>query len=130
LARSKSSLRERAVVKLAIQRTQQDIKGVLGGHKGVSFTLSYRLVLSPEEQELVKRYKLEEYAVTWRTLQGDRMPDDTIGNMVVGRTQTLADVTTLVKNENVVKDACDNLPVLFEVVRTFGGEEVIEYPRG
>lgn len=116
-------------MKLAIQRSQQDIKGMLGGHKGVSFTLSYRLILSAEEQELVKRYKLEEYPVTWQTIQGTRMPDDTIGNMTAGRTQTLSDVTTLVKNENVVKEACDSLPVLFEVVRTFGGEEVIEYPR-
>jgi hypothetical protein len=49
--------------------------------------------------------------------------------MVAGRTQTLSDVTTLIKNEDVVKDACDTLPVLFEVVRTFGGEEVIDYPR-
>ena len=116
-------------MKLAIQRSQQDIKGMLGGHKGVSFTLSYRLVLSPEEQELVQRYKLEDYPVTWNTIQGTRMPDDTIANMVAGRTQTLSDVTNLVKNENVVKDACDNLPILFEVVRTFGGEEVIDYPR-
>jgi len=85
--------------------------------------------LSSEEQELLKRYKLEEYPVTWQTIQGTRMPDDTIGNMVVVRTQTLSDVTTLVRNENVVKEACDSLPVLFEVVRTFGGEEVIEYPR-
>jgi hypothetical protein len=58
------------------------------------------------------------------------MPDDTISNMLVGRSQTFSDVTTLVmKNESIVKDACDTLPVLFQVVRTFGGEEVIEYPR-
>jgi hypothetical protein len=124
-----ASLQKEEEVKLVIQRSQQDVKGMLGGHKGVSFTLSYRLVLSPEEQELVHRYKLEDYPVTWNTIQGTRMPDDTIANMVAGRTQTLSDVTNLVRNENVVKDACDNLPVLFEVVRTFGGEEVIEYPR-
>jgi hypothetical protein len=29
----------------------------------------------------------------------------------------------------VVKNACDHLPVLFEIARTFGGEEVIDYPR-
>ena len=75
------------------------------------------------------RYKLGEYPITWGTYQGSRAPDDTIANMVAGRTQTLSDVTTLVRNENVVKDACDNLPMLFEIVRTFGGEEVIEYPR-
>lgn len=116
-------------MKLAIQRSQQDIKGMLGGHKGVSFTLYYRLLLTPDEEELVQRYKLEEYPVTWRSFEGTRLPNDTIGNMVAGRSQTLSDVTTLIQNENVVKEACDDLPVLFEVVRTFGGEEVIEYPR-
>ena len=116
-------------MKLVIQRSQQDVKGMLGGHKGVSFTLSYRLILTDEEHELVRRYKLEEYPVTWSTSQGVRYPDDTIANMAAGRAQTLADATTLINNENIVKDACDNLPVLFEIVRTFGGEEVIEYPR-
>lgn len=116
-------------MKLVIKRSQQDVKGMLGGHKGVSFTLSYRLGLTSEEEALVKRYKLEGYPITWTSSQGNRIPDDTIANMVVGRTQTLSDVTTLVRNENIVKEACDSLPVLFEIVRTFGGEEVIEYPR-
>jgi hypothetical protein len=70
-----------------------------------------------------------EYPVTWRTVQGMRVPDDTLGNMLTGRRQTLSDVTTLVQNENTVKDACDSLPILFEVARSFGGDEVIDYPR-
>jgi hypothetical protein len=116
-------------VRLIINRRQQDVKGMLGGHKGVNFTLSYRLELTPEEAELVERYKLSDYPVTWKTAQGQQMPDDTIANMIVGRSQTIADVTTLLKNESVVKSACDSLPPLFEVVRTFGGDEIIDYPR-
>lgn len=116
-------------MRLIISRRQQDVKGMLGGHKGVSFTLTYRLELTPEESQLVERYKLSDYPVTWKSVQGTRMPDDTIANMLVGRSQTLSDVTTLLKNESVVKDACDSLPTLFEVVRTFGGDEIIDYPR-
>jgi hypothetical protein len=117
-------------VRLIINRKQEDQKGLLGGHKGVSFTLSYRLELTAEEQQLVEHYKLEFYPVTWTTgRDGVRMPDDTIGNMVAGRSQTLSDVATLLNNEEIVKKACDQLPPLFEVVRTFGGDEVIEYPR-
>jgi hypothetical protein len=116
-------------VRLIISRRQQDVKGMLGGHKGVSFTLTYRLELTPEESQLVERYKLSDYPVTWKSVQGTRMPDDTIANMLVGRSQTLSDVTTLLNNESVVKDACDSLPTLFGVVRTFGGDEVIDYPR-
>jgi hypothetical protein len=102
---------------------------MLGGHKGVSFTLSYRLELTPDELELVQRYKLEEYPVTWRNVGEQRMPDDTINNMTQGRSQTVRDVKTLLNNEAVVKDACDGVATLFDVVRTFGGDEVIEYPR-
>lgn len=116
-------------MKLIINRSQADIKGFLGGHKGVSFTLSYRLELTSEEGELVERYQLLDYPLTWTDYQGTQMPDDTVGNLLNGRSQTLTDVTALVRNENIVKEACDSLPVLFDVVRSFGGDEVIQYPR-
>ena len=116
-------------MRLIISRRQQDIKGMLGGHKGVSFTLTYRLELTSEETELVGRYKLDDYPVTWNTFQGHQVPDDTIANMIAGRSQTISDVTTLLKNESIVKNACDSLPPLFEVVRTFGGDEIVDYPR-
>jgi hypothetical protein len=116
-------------MRLVIRRNQQAVKGMLGGNKGVSFTLAYQLELTHEEQELVRQYKLESYPVTWHTLQGNRVPDDTVGSMMQGTSQTLTDVTTLVRNEAIVKDACDSLQTLFEVVRTFGGSETIEYPR-
>lgn len=116
-------------MKLVIQRNQAAIKGMLGGHKGMQFTLACRLLLTPDEAELVEQYKLAEYPVTWRTFQGTQIPGETLASLVSGSTQTLTDVTTLVANEKVIKEACDSLPALFEVVRTFGGEETIEYPR-
>lgn len=116
-------------MKLVISRNQAAMKGLLGGHKGMQFTLSYRLVLTPDEQALVDQYKLHEYPLTWKTIQGNRIPDDTIANMVEGRSQTVTDVRTLVSNEETIKSACDNLPPLLEVVRTFGGDEVVDYPR-
>lgn len=116
-------------MKLVIKRSQQDVKGLLGGNKGVEFTLYYRLDLTSEELELVQRYRLSEYALTWKRFRDDRIPDDTIANMIAGRSQTVSGVTILVQNEKVIKDACDHLPVLFDVIRSFGGEEVIDYPR-
>jgi hypothetical protein len=116
-------------MRLVINRSQQAVKGMLGGNKGVQFTLAYRLELNPDEAELVRRYKLEDYPLTWVTMQGTRVPDDTIARLMQGRSQTLSDVTTLLANEETIKSACDALPPLFEVVRTFGGDEVIEYPR-
>jgi hypothetical protein len=116
-------------MKLIINRDQADVKGLLGGHKGVNFSLRYRLELTPDEVALVDRYKLHDYPITFKHIQGTRVPDDTIGSMVQGGGQTVTDVTTLVGNEEVIKNGCDQLPTLFEVVRTFGGTEVIEYPR-
>lgn len=116
-------------MQLAIQRNQAAIKGMLGGHKGMQFTLAYRLILTDTEQQLVNQYKLEDYPLTWKTLSSGRVPDDTIGNMVRGRSQTLTDVLTLVGNEKTIKNACDALPTLFEIVSTFGGEEIVTYPR-
>lgn len=116
-------------MRLVIRRNQEAMKGMLGGHKGMQFTLACRLVLTPEEAQLVEQYKLHHYPLTWTTSQGARIPSDTVGSLVAGSTETLTDVTTLVGNEDAIKNACDVLPGLFEVVRTFGGEEVIEYPR-
>lgn len=116
-------------MRLTISRSQVARKGMLGGNKGVEFTLSCRLELTPEEAGLVAEYKLEAYPLTWRNINGARVPDDTISGLVAGRSQTLTDVETLLGNEEIVKNACDALPPLFEVVRSFGGNEIIEYPR-
>ena len=95
----------------------------------MEFTLAYWLVLSDEECELADQYKLGDYPVTWKNQASGEVPDDTIRNMIAGRRQTLTDVTTLVTNEREIKKACDSLPKLFEIVRSFGGQEVIDYPR-
>lgn len=116
-------------MRLVVNRSQEILRGMMGGHKGVNFTLRYRLELTHEESDLVKQYKLQDYALTFTNYNGSRIPDDTIGRMCDGRAQTLPDVTTLINNEETVKNACDSLPALFAMCRTFGGDEVIEYPR-
>ena len=85
--------------------------------------------LTSEEAALVKEYKLDQYPLTWKTVDGTEVPGDTLGGLVTGRFQTLTDVTTLLRNEEILKDACDALPPLFDIVKSFGGDEVIEYPR-
>lgn len=116
-------------MRLVITRSQTEVKGMLGGSKGFSFTLAYRLELTANEQEIVRKYKLGTYAVTFKTVQGSSYPDDTIDSMCIGASQTVGSVETLLRNESVIKDACDKLPILFQVVSSFGGSEVIEYPR-
>ena len=102
---------------------------MLGGSKGFQFSLSYQLVLTPSEKEIVDRYKLQDYAITFKSVQGTQYPDDTIASLIQGTTETVDSVETLLRNEDIIKSACDKLPVLFQVISTFGGEETIDYPR-
>lgn len=51
----------------------------------MDFTLHYQLQLTETQAALVAQYKLQEYPVTFRTVQGTQVPDDTLGSMVAGR---------------------------------------------
>jgi len=116
-------------MRLNIQRSQNEIRGLLGGSKGFSFTLAYRLELTQVERGIVEKYKLHNYPLTFTTFQGTKVPDDTIANMLNGVSQTVNSVETLLSNEDVIKKACDSLPILFDVIQSFGGTEVVDYPR-
>lgn len=116
-------------MRLNIQRKQNEVRGMLGGSKGFTFTLSYRVDLTQAERGVVDKYKLMDYPVTFTTFQGTSIPDDTIGKLLNGASQTVNSVETLLKNEEVIKRSCDSLPTLFAVIQSFGGNEVIDYPR-
>jgi predicted YcjX-like family ATPase len=113
-------------VQLVIRRSQADVKGAFGGHKGVSFNLFYRLVLTPEETAVVQRYKLDAHVLS---KSGNALPE-TVGAAVRGVSQTVQSVEVLLNNEDVAKRACDSFYKLLLVVQSFGGEEVVDFPLG
>ncbi len=80
-------------MRLIISRNQQDVKGVFGGHKGVQFTLGYRLELTQEEAELVRRYNLGSHTLTTRVIDGVSVPATTLAELMAGRDQTVSGVT-------------------------------------
>ena len=49
------------IMQLTITRNQADIKGLFGGHKGVSFSLSGQCSVSADEKALIERYKVGSY---------------------------------------------------------------------
>lgn len=115
-------------MKLIIKRNQQAKKGIFGGHKGMTFLLSYRVELSPEEEALVEKYKVEDYPLTYTTSRdGTQLPKDTVSSLMQGVSEDVKDITILLNNEEIIKDACKNFKTLLEVMATFGGEEVIEF---
>ncbi len=111
-------------MKLVIKRTQADMKGVFGGNKGVQFNLHYRLMLTPEEASVVERYKLG-YHVLSTSGAG---VNETVNDVVRGVSQSVNSVPVLLRNEDVIKSACNSFYTLLEVAKSFGGEETIHFP--
>jgi len=115
-------------MKLIIKRDQKVQKGIFGGHKGMTFLLSYRVELSPEEEALIEKYKVEDYTLTYTTgRDGIQLPKDTVRSLMQGVTEEVKDITILLNNEETIKGACKNFKTLLEVMATFGGEEVVEF---
>ena len=113
-------------MKLTIRRDQAAKKGVFGGHKGMIFSLYCKVEISPEEQELVDKYKVSDHVLTWRDTDSGQIPGLTVQNLVYGHTTEISDVGTLLSNEEVIKGACVDFKNLLMVMASFGGEEVIE----
>ena len=115
-------------MKLIIKRSQAAEKGLFGGHKGMKFLLSCRGELSPEEQDLIKKYKAENELLAVFELEGSKAPHIlSISALVEGRNYECKDVGNLLEVEGKIKTACENFKTLLTVMRTFGGEEVIEF---
>lgn len=115
-------------MKLIIKRDQKAKTGIFGGHKGMSFVLSCRVELTPDERELIAKYKAEYHPLTFITdRDGKEIPKWTVSNLLQGITEEMQDITVLLNNEDVIKNACKDFNVLLQVMATFGGEEVIEF---
>lgn len=113
-------------MQLAIIRDQVDKRGMLGGHKGVNFSLYYELRLTERERRLVEQYRLGSHALTYQAIRGQEMPSTTVAQAIQGIMQTMDSVAVLVNNEKVIKEAVEEFKLLLDVASTFGGEDVID----
>ncbi len=114
-------------MKLFITRDQA--KGLLGG---VKFELRARTELTDEERELVKKYKANKEVLLQKEI---KIPFTTkiillsinIGGLMQGQTFKCKDIADILEYETNVKEACETFKNYIEVMKNFGGEEVIEY---
>lgn len=112
-------------MKLFIKREQA--KGFLGG---VKFELNARVELNNEEAELVKKYQVEKEVLLKKEVDflGSKIPIDiTIGSLVAGQKFKCNEVPQVVMYEIEVKEACKTFKTRIDIMKSFGGEEVIEY---
>jgi hypothetical protein len=115
-------------MKLIIKREQQEQKGIFGGNKGMIFLLTCRVDLSEKEKSLVEKYRAWDYILTYGTdKKGEKVPRDRVRNLVNGINMDVKDITILLENEDIIKEACKKFKTLLEVMDTFGGEQVVEY---
>lgn len=113
-------------MQLIVKRDQEDRIGVLRGHKGVDFLLSFQLQLTSEEAELVRRYRFGDMALGTWLYQGAEVPIATVHGAVAGRTMRWPSVVEMLSRERELKKACVGLKQLLDVANNFGGEDRIE----
>jgi len=114
-------------MKLFITRDQA--KGLLGG---VKFELKARTELTKEEADLVKKYKADKEVLLQKEIKipftGKAITlNIDIEGLTNGQTFKCKDIADILEYEKNVKEACEAFKNYIEVMRNFGGEEVIEY---
>lgn len=100
-------------MKLKLRRDQQEKKGLFGGSKGFDFRLTFQVELSPEERELIKRYKIGDYLLATYKIRDTELPVR-VGSLQEGHTSVVEDVTELLELEEKIKAACQNLKSCWE----------------
>jgi hypothetical protein len=114
-------------MKLFIVRDQA--KGFLGG---VKFELRARVELTGEESQLVNKYKADKEVLLQKEIKipfTSKMVvlDINIGSLVAGQTFKCKDIADILEYERNVKESCETFKNYIDVMKHFGGEEVIEY---
>lgn len=93
----------------------------------MTFQLACRVEVSPEETQLITQYKAGNHALMYRTdAAGNQIPALTVSQLLQGVNYQVKDVTELLRDERLIRETCQNFKILLDVMRTFGGEEVIE----
>jgi hypothetical protein len=99
---------------------------------GVKFELEAKATLTPEESGLVNKYKVHDEVLTEKHIKiplTDRalIIKITIGSLVSGQAFKCNDISEILNYEEEIKASCGKLRQLIEVMKTFGGEEIIEF---
>lgn len=117
-------------MKLVIKRNQADVKGMFGGHKGVRFSLYAKADITNEEREMIERYKVGEYILASYVLSTKRSENIefhlSVNRLTRGDEAYADNIQTLLELEDKIKEGCQNMKNLLVVMKSFGGEEVIE----
>lgn len=132
-------------MELLLSRSQ---KQGLAGLGSVSFILDVRTRLTPEEQGFVSKYKFGNEILYSKQGLADKLAKSgvfkqllslitakvrghvyTVNDLVKGRTVVCKDIIEMLNAEKDIQLAAEGLSNILIACQTFGGEEVITYPR-
>lgn len=116
-------------MKLIVKKGQSQTKGVLGEDKGIKFFLSCQIELTPDEQRLIAKYKVENETLAVIQIEGHPKLSGILylKDLVAGKTYEYDNASALLYVEDEIKKGCDRFKKLLNVRASFSGEEVIEY---
>ncbi|BBO22590.1 conserved hypothetical protein [Candidatus Nitrosymbiomonas proteolyticus] len=116
-------------MKLIVSRNQSDMKGLLGGHKGVKFNLRAHVQLTPEEQQLAERYMILKKWLPTELAAGmmgaKKVPE--FGDLLTPVAFEYESLEVLLEKEEELKKVCAGVKNYIDVARSFGGQDVFEF---
>lgn len=114
---------------LSITRDQSDVKGLFGGHKGVTFKVRFIANLSDGEKDLISKYFPKDLVVyRWDRSTDKRIDVEYIfaNDLVSGKTIQCGSLPEILEVESGIIEGAKNLKGYLETAASFGGEEIIE----
>ena len=114
---SKKKLKEGDKMKLLINREQ------ISHAYGPEFLLKVKVILTDEEVKLINRYCVHKEVL----LKKEVWSGYTIGNLVKGQSFKEAKIAQIIAIEEAVKEGCKTFKAYIEIMKQFGGTEMIEY---
>lgn len=119
-------------MKLLVRRNQKQVKGWLGGDKGITFSLFVKGEFEPEELALIQKYKFDDALLhSWETRKPGGDADDLIYHRVYvssltnGKEFEASGIGELLLAEAKIIEAAQEMKQYLEAASTFGGERVI-----
>jgi hypothetical protein len=112
-------------MKLFITRDQD--QGLMGG---ISFVLKCKVELNAGEMDIIKKYKAHKETLVIKTLTlfGRSLNlAITIGDLIDGQKFKCKDIGEILAYEDNVKEACGKFKEYVEIMRQFGGEEIVDF---
>lgn len=132
-------------MELLLSRSQ---KTGLTGMGAPTFVLDVRSRLTPEEDELVRRYKLGRTVLYQKASVRDKLDRSgplgqiftfftakasgrifNVNDLVSGRRIECKDILEMLEAEDEIKTAADTFHTVLMTCGQFGGEEVVTFPR-